>query len=71
MQVFAYVKSPVINVERKLVLKSENQGAAFSFEDTGHVLRGTYTEASNKFEALDLLRKIYSDKQFQLRFELV
>jgi hypothetical protein len=71
MQVFAYITSALTGTERKLTLKATNQGAAFAFDDTGATERGTYTEAVNKFEALDLLRKIYADSKWNLRFELV
>lgn len=71
MQVFAFVTSTTSNTERKLTLKPVHRGFAFAFDDTGTVEHGTYTEAANKFEALDVLRKIYADSAWRLRFELV
>lgn len=71
MQVFAYVNSVITGKEMKLELLPFNLGHAFAFE-SGNVVQGSYVvQGKNKFEALDALRRIYSDPAYGLRFELM
>jgi hypothetical protein len=67
-QVFAYYTSAISGAENPYELVPVHRGHAFKNLQTGNIEQGTYTEAANRFEALDLFRRVFIE--MHPRFEL-
>lgn len=69
MQVFAFYVSPLSGAEIKFELVAMGSGFVFKNVETGKLETGTFTDKANKFESLDMFRRIF--KEMSPRFELV
>ena len=69
MQVFAAFTSAISNAEVRFELVAHGNGFALRNVETGTVELGTFTDKTNKFESLELFRRIY--REFSPSFELV
>lgn len=69
MKVFAFYTSVITGSEIAFELTNHGKGFVFQHCETFKPEMGTYTEANNKFEALDKFKKIFGE--FHPRFELI
>lgn len=73
MKVFAYYTSVIsgAEIQFELVLDASPSVDGFVFQNTQSLKyeQGTYTEANNKFEALEKFKRIYAE--MSPRFELI
>lgn len=69
MQVFASYVSAISSAEVRFELKPYGVGVAFCNVKTGTFEHGTFTDAANKFAALELFRGIFRElsPSFELR----
>ena len=61
MKIFASYKSVISGAEIRFELQNIGDGVAFVNVETGKIELGTFCDSENKFESLDLFRKIFGE----------